>query len=64
MPGQKPIEMCFGYDTRMAKNAGVARPVLAVTLHNSGRDYPLGYEVATQSGFTASADGSAWESSP
>ena len=43
------------YGTQVAKNASMAKPILAVTLRNSGRDYRLGYYVATQSGFTASA---------
>ena len=64
MPGQKRIEMRFGYGTRLAKDMGVARPVMAVTLRESGRDYRLGYEVSTESGITASAAGTAWESSP
>ena len=64
LSGQKRVEMRLGYGTRLAKDVGVARPVLAVTLRNSGRDYRLGYEVSTRSGFTASAAGTAWESSP
>ncbi len=64
MPGRKRIEVRLGYGTPLANGVGVARPILAVTLRGSGRDYRLGYEVATQSGFTVSAAGTAWESSP
>ncbi len=64
LPGQRRTEVRLGYGTRLAGNAGVARPVLAVTIRDSGTDYRLGYEVSTQSGFRVSASGAAWESSP
>ena len=64
MPGQRRLEMRLGYGTRLARGTGLARPVLAVTLRRSGRDIRLGYEVATQSGVTVSAAGTAWESTP
>ena len=56
--------MRLDFGTRLVRDAGLARPVLAVTLRDSGWDFRLGYEVSTQLGFKMSAYGMAWESSP
>ncbi len=60
-PGQKRIEVLFGYGTLLANETGMARPVLAVALRNSGRDYRLGYEVRMHNGLALSASGTARE---
>ena len=54
MPGQRRIEVRFGYGTLLKNENGVAKPVLAVALRNSGRDYRIGYEVTMLNGLTVS----------
>ena len=60
-PGQKRLEVLFGYGTLLAKETGLAKPVLAVVLRERGRDYRLGYEVRMQNGLALSASGTARE---
>ena len=60
-PGQKRLEVLFGYGTLLAKETGLAKPVLAVVLRERGRDYRLGYEVRMQNGLAFSASGTARE---
>ena len=54
-PGQRRIELQFGYGTPMRHGAGVGRPLLAVSLRDRGRDYRLGYEAQLQNGLAVSA---------
>ena len=60
-PGQKRLEVLFGYGILLAKETGVAKPVLAVALRERSRDYRLGYEVRMQNGLAFSASGTARE---
>ncbi len=60
-PGQKRIEMRFGYGTLLQQGNGIVRPILAVTLRDRGRDYRVGYEVSMQNGLVLSASGVARE---
>ncbi len=55
VPGQRRIEVRFGYGTLLKKENGVARPVLAVALRNTGRDYRIGYEITMMNGLAVSA---------
>ena len=54
-PGQRRIELQFGYGAPMGNDASTLRPLLAVIMRERGRDYQLGYELQLQNGLAVSA---------